>query len=219
MSRSRFLTQTNTGTPAASSGCNGFIIPFTYTSPGALVAVDRQKLAGWWRRIKNWNLVSTWSITNSAAEVCTFPNGPMLGSAAADEIDTLRSGFTPGTSVQATPVGRGLLAIYPFGEAPKIISDSGLLYPDFNVGSTSVLGDPTVGGENVRFSATDFSPSDGSFNIMVEGVSRTIFYKSDTIPPTVVPGTFTFTPIEYWSFSGIYNTSTGAVNPGMSPTM
>lgn len=211
MSRPRFLSA---GTSSQGPGYGtGFPFPYSTGDVTFLPQVTIQKCAKWWGRVKTWQVSTGWAVTVGLTTY-QWTNGTMTRTAfvPANELDLLSAGETSHQAA-GTPSG-GSLFFSPMVDAGqgKLLTSSGNFFPNVTIDNSS-LG---AGGNTAIMSFTDFAPSDGTFNVMIDGVTQLAYYQ---LSGTAIasPATITLTPKEYWTYDGIYDATTGAVNPGFSP--
>lgn len=229
----RFMTTNNTVTPADSSGADAFPFP----SPAGtdadhpLAVTVKQDAIGWWWRIKNWSIASTWSATFGAT-VATFTNGAMDNSTNAIAVANLWPTSPLANHYFAFPANAnssGAMNLFTVPGATPCFLNAGVYSPAMALTSPS---GPTItrlfdGPNYVQF---DFNPANltnvtGSFTATVDGYDVTCYYDATTSPPTSFSvGTLDFVPVEYWAYAqlidglAVYSTVTGLVLPGRDPT-
>lgn len=211
MSRLRFGTYNDTVTTISASGFSGFPNPYGTGDITYRIQVPLQQIGSWWWRIKNWSLSSTCSFVDEDFTPFSFTSGPLTPnvSNAADELELK----DPGRNHEFEPIVTFLpgLTILDVG--------SGLFYPDISI--NLLMGDPSGGHSIVEIWDYDiFLPADGTFTAMIDGLAKTLYYRVSPsgggLYGTFTPGDFILTPLEYWTYDGIYDASTGDVVAGMS---
>lgn len=237
----RFLTWNDTGTPANSSGANGFPAAFLSgggTFPYATAFTLAELIKLFWR-VKEWSLSTDGSVTASGVTT-TIPNGLMTGGA----INSSGSAMTaelqhvaqaiPGPGISATNTGSSAngtsaasLGMFVDGStnAPVIYQTGSNLFPAFFVSGSA----QTNPGEPIAATLTVVNnPAGGptgSITATIDGISFTLYYSTNLDPGATFTLThFDLTPASYWPYATlstgapVYNTSTGALNPGVNPT-
>lgn len=212
--RVRFLTNTFTSPPSASSGGSGFPFPINGGTVGGKIAVSFADCMKWWWRVKNWSLSTDLEIVDHASNVFTMPNGALTvgGPNATRELALINP--VPHIFDAQDGVKTNFELSLMGSAGTQIIRDSGSYYPDI-VGGGFVGNDP---GQGILTFLFDFSGSPPAPTITgtIDGHNMDITYDTTSFPPA----SFTFsyfdlTPVEYWPYasasgSAIYNTSTGA---------
>lgn len=222
-----YLTYEDTGTPANSSGCNGFPVPFN--AGGVANVYDTQvtlkDCVKWQFRVKEWELVTDFSVTGPAGnafivspQTTTSPIGPFT------ELDMFQLGSRKVHDALAnggTNVASGTnAAIFLFGEMATTVPMPAIKFssPNYFPWIRLVADVATVANGDVQFDSVQsvVSPPDGSITATIDGYNVTLYYKSSLAPGYTFTATqLNFTPKTYWPYKGangnpIYNTSTGA---------
>lgn len=211
------------------SGFSGFPIPVTKLSGSAahLFPVPLGLAGKWWWRVRQWILTSsvvyspvTPGVPDLSFDGGILTNDPIL----TDEMDLIVPANVPSFSCGATSGGvpanmwGGSFNFNPF--LGGIIGDWGdPKNPKFYLNLNSALGNLSVSSfgvfqEGVTFLSDPTSPGrTGNIAIVIDGVHLDASYQ---LGGGTFGGTFSLAPHSYWSYDGIYNTTTGAVNDGRS---
>lgn len=224
----RFGTRNDTVTPANSSGFNGFAYPFVTGSTGAgtanpLKMTLAQALRQWWR-VRNYavSAVTPWTLT-SAGVTYTFAGGDLsVITGPSRELDFVSQGDQQWGETTTTESAGLRLILNPVVLPPNgFIPDTGTdLWPCLLIAGS--ISNPT-GTSFVNFG--NFQTS-GSFSVTLDGMSFVTGYDSSGVLPgdTFTVGDLAFDAIEYWKYAQlidgqpVFDTTTGDVIPGRSPT-
>lgn len=219
--RVRFMTWNDTGTPALSSGANGFPAPYNDGSDSTfayLIAVVFTQIIKWYWRVKQWTIsAATMSITAGTGgtavtnQVVPGDFSPLSGSELQLIQQGTQFGFVTGGSAPME------MDLFVGTVAPSIKKSGSTLYPSLaitgtfsaddglgNIISVSFINDPSLAGAT------------GNFNAMVDGITVAIYYKvSSTGTTSYDLSALTIIPKVFWPYgaldgSAIYDTATGA---------
>lgn len=197
---------------------NGSGFPFRYVAGDTLSSeVPLGQIGSWWWRVKKWSLTATSQLDTPAGTYLlgagnfTPPTHPSseeeLRDGAFGRANTITGTFNgspdPGNSgVDFNPFSGNQLFQDDTDKAkflPRIAVTGGL-----NTGATNRVLLGTAGT--------------GVIPVTVDGYALNVDYLFDNplSDSTFSVGTISIDPAEYWTWGGIYNSSTGAVNPGHS---
>lgn len=237
--RVRFLTWNDTGTPANSSGANGFTTPFL-AAGGALfpliVPYDQVILMYWRNRL--FSITSTDLSLTAGALSGSITTGDMsggqlnaAGSSMTSEIQHVARGAngprTSGTwTASGDATGNASLNIFIDGvnDCPAIYFDGTNYLPAFAITGSIVVDDLGGNSIQVNFSTDPGSVGgtpDGNFPATFYGLTVTMYYKSNAsgdgafVFSTLVISPSTSTD-SYWAYSNlqglpIYDSETGVI--------
>lgn len=237
--RVRFLTWNDTGTPANSSGANGFTTPFL-AAGGALfpAAVPYDQVISWYWRNRLFQIASTDLSITAGALTGSVTTGDMTGgqlnaagSSMTSEIQHVARGANgPRTSGAWGPSGdaTGGMTLNLFldgvNDCPAIYFDGSDYFPVIAItGAFSVID----GGNSItlNFSTDPGSVGgtpDGSFGISFDGIPLVLYYKAVSVSGD---GAFSFSDLNlttstsansYWTYKNlagqpIYSDTTGSI--------
>lgn len=214
--RVAYLTTQDNMTPANTSGCNTFAIPFdtVTTVPNYNCPIIRSLdfCDDLWWRIKNWAVTTDASITQFGT-TNTMYNGVLIPDSvnATTELDlelaTSNHSFSsPSSSTDALT----------FICAQVIGQSSGDLYPQ-QVLTSAVVG---VGTSSIQFRLFEpdpfLPPADGSITGTIYGQSITVYFYISGTPDSYTFSSFDLSPVEWWPFKTttglpVWSTTTGAM--------
>lgn len=225
-----FGTHEDTGTPANSSGFNGFTFPFNYVVPNVEfpLGTTYQNVKKWWSRVRGWT--PTTDLQASAGPyLITFPSTEQtLTDTDESTVRFLAVRdliFSPDINTPASPPdetsGRtDLLFTRLADQQDAIRKDSGLFYLQLKISGSFRIVDNTGGNGVDAAWSTDAADLPGAPTGMItgtlDGVGVTVYYWSTVGGDGAFSiTTLDFLPTLFWPYaaadaSPIYNTTTGA---------
>lgn len=196
----------------------GFPFAYTFATPVAPndKAIPLGKFGKWWWLVKGWKLTTDAGTFTDAmgATYSAFPISiPYIG-IATRELDLIKANVFPIAAVDYP--GNNIQILMFFTD--NLVTKNDLFYPDLsNVQLTIKVPAGGTTELTINLDPNSPGPASGSMPGSMDGIDMTFYYHIASPGTSFSPGSFTLVQDTFWSYGGIYNTSTGEVNPGQNP--